>query len=60
MTVSPVINQKSAVKHRRWPPLLIGLVMIAVVAAGYLGWQHFAQKPSTAPGPPAAGSGHRY
>ncbi len=52
MTASPVTADQPAAKHRRHPPLLVGLVMIAVVAGGYLGWQHFAHGPSTAkPGP---------
>ena len=53
MTVSPVVNEKPAVKHRRRSPLLVGLVMLAVLAAGYLGWQHFTQRPGAAPEPPA-------
>ena len=32
--------------------MLVGLVMIAIVTGGYLGWQHFAHGPSVAkPGP---------
>jgi multidrug efflux system membrane fusion protein len=53
MTVTPAITERSAAKNRRRPPLLVGLVMIAVVAAGYLGWQHFAHSPgATKPEPP--------
>ena len=38
---------------RRGPPLLVGLVMIAVVTGGYLGWQHLSHGPSAAkPEPP--------
>jgi multidrug efflux system membrane fusion protein len=39
--------------HRRRLYLLVGLVMIAVAAAGYLGWQHLPQSRSAAPEPPA-------
>jgi membrane fusion protein, multidrug efflux system len=52
MTVSPAITERPAEKHRRRAPLFIGLTMLAVVAAGYLGWQHFTQRPHVAPGPP--------
>jgi membrane fusion protein, multidrug efflux system len=52
MTVSPAITERPAEKHRRRAPLFIGLTMLAVVAAGYLGWQHFTQSPHVAPGPP--------
>ncbi len=53
MTASPVTTDRPVAKHRRRPPLLVGLAMIAVVAGGYLGWQHFAQSPSAAkPEPP--------
>src|SRR6201984_1587533 len=53
MTASPITTDRPVAKHRRRPPLLVGLAMIAVVAGGYLGWQHFAQSPSAAkPEPP--------
>jgi membrane fusion protein, multidrug efflux system len=52
MTVSPAITERPAAKHRRRPPLLVGLAMIAIVAVGYLGWQHFAQRPHVSPTPP--------
>jgi membrane fusion protein, multidrug efflux system len=52
MTVSPAFTERPVAKHRRRSPLFIGLAMIAVVAAGYLGWQHFVQRPHVAPGPP--------
>jgi multidrug efflux system membrane fusion protein len=56
MTVSPSprITERPIVKSGRRPPLLVGLVLIAIVAAGYLGWQHFAQRPhvAAAPAPP--------
>src|SRR5271165_7137412 len=51
MTLSPVATDRPATKHRRRPPLLIGLVMIAVVAGSYLGWRHFARSPNAAPEP---------
>ena len=52
MTAAPAITERPAARHRRRPPLLVGLVMIAVVAGGYFGWQHFAQRPHVAPTPP--------
>src|SRR4051794_24542842 len=49
----PIVKSGPTVKSGRRPPLLVGLVMLAVAAAGYLGWQHFAHVPTTAtPGPP--------
>jgi multidrug efflux system membrane fusion protein len=52
MATPSVASDKSAVKSGRRPPLLVGLVLIAVVAAGYLGWQHFAHRPHVAAEPP--------
>jgi membrane fusion protein, multidrug efflux system len=53
MTASPSITDRPAAKRGRRAPLLVGLVMIAGVAGGYLGWQHFAHGPSAAkPEPP--------
>src|SRR5690348_4215375 len=52
MRVSPAITQPSLAKRRRRAPPLVGLAMIAVVAAGYLGWQHFAQPTHVAIEPP--------
>src|ERR1700751_3932322 len=52
MSVSPAITQASPAKRRRRAPLLAGLVMIAVMAAGYLGSQHFAHPPHVATEPP--------
>jgi multidrug efflux system membrane fusion protein len=43
MSVSPRMAERPGAKHRRGPPLLVGLVMIAAVSGGYLGWQYFAQ-----------------
>jgi multidrug efflux system membrane fusion protein len=48
MTISPAITERPATKHRRRAPTLVGLVMIAIVAASYLGWQHFADRPPVA------------
>ncbi len=47
-TVSPAAETPAAKTPRRWPTLLVGLVLVAGVAAG-LGW--FMHKPKT---PPAA------
>ncbi len=52
MTTAPVISDRPAAQRRRRPPLIVGLVMIAVVAVGYFAWQHFAQSPRAAPEPP--------
>ena len=52
MRVSPAITQPSLSKRRRRSLPLVGLVMIAVVAAGYLGWQHFAHPTHVATEPP--------
>ena len=53
--VSPSVpSDKPAVKSRRYAPLLVGLLIAAVVAGGYLGWQHFAHNagPAVAGDPP--------
>src|SRR4051794_30106829 len=52
MATPSVASDKPAVKSGRRPPLLVGLVLIAMVAAGYLGWQHFAHRPHVAAQPP--------
>jgi membrane fusion protein, multidrug efflux system len=53
MTAAPAVTHGAGARHRRRAPLLAGLVMIAVVAVGYLGWRHFTQRDSSAPEPPA-------
>jgi multidrug efflux system membrane fusion protein len=52
MTASPAITEQPRAKQRRRPPLLVGLVLIALLAVGYLGWRHFAGSPRVAPAPP--------
>src|ERR1700745_3961419 len=52
MATPSVASDKPAVKSGRRPPLLVGLVLIAVVAAVFLGWQTFAPPPHAAPEPP--------
>src|SRR5260370_15035406 len=55
MTASPVAADPPAAKHRRRPPLLVGLAMIAIASGRYLGWQYFAHSPNAAkqePTPP--------
>ena len=52
MTAAPVITQRPAAKHRTRPPLIVGLVIMAIVAVGYLLWQHVDQKPRATPEPP--------
>jgi membrane fusion protein, multidrug efflux system len=55
MVVPSVSSDKPAVKSRRHAPLLVGLLLVAVGAGGYLGWQHFAGSPgaTVAANPPA-------
>ena len=53
MTSSPAATERPAAKDRRHPPMLVGLVVIAVISGAYLGWQNFARSPSSTPGPPA-------
>jgi membrane fusion protein, multidrug efflux system len=48
MSNPSITSDKPAAKHGRHAPLLVGLVMIAVAAGGYLGWEHFAHGPSAA------------
>ena len=52
MATPLVASDKPAVKSGRRPPLLVGLVLLAVAFAGYVGWQHFAHVPTATPGPP--------
>ena len=53
MTTAPAATGRSAAKQPRRAPLLAGLVMIAVVAVGYVGWRHFTRNDSSVPEPPA-------
>ena len=53
MTTSAVTTNRPAAKRGRRAPLLVGLVMIAVVTGGYLGWQHLSHSPSAAKPEPA-------
>ena len=46
MAAPSVATDKPAGKSARRLPLIVGLVMIAVAAGGYLGWQHFAHGPA--------------
>jgi multidrug efflux system membrane fusion protein len=48
MAAPLVASDKPGVRSGRRPPLLVGLVMIAVAFGGYLGWQHVAHGPTTA------------
>src|SRR5215471_7990424 len=55
MVAPSAASDKPAVESGRRPPLLVGLVMIAVASGEYLGWQHFALGPAAAklePPPP--------
>ncbi len=52
MATPSVASDKPAVRGGRRPPLLVGLVLLAVAIGGYLGWQHFAHGPvASAPEP---------
>jgi multidrug efflux system membrane fusion protein len=51
MTAAPVISDRTT-KHRWRPPLIVGLVMIAVFVLGYLAWQQFKQNPPATPEAP--------
>jgi membrane fusion protein, multidrug efflux system len=54
MTASRLSTDRAAAQHGRRGPLLVGLVTIGVVTAGYLGWQHFApNRSATKQEPPA-------
>jgi membrane fusion protein, multidrug efflux system len=48
MAAPSVSSDKPTVKGRRRAPLLVGLLIAAVAAAGYLGWQHFAHNRAAA------------
>jgi membrane fusion protein, multidrug efflux system len=48
MAAPSVAADKPAMKSARRPPLLVGLIMIAVAVGAYLGWQHFARGPAAA------------
>ncbi len=48
MVASSVSSNKPAAKNRRHAPLLVGLLIAAVAAGGYLGWQHFSHNPAAA------------
>jgi multidrug efflux system membrane fusion protein len=49
---SSVASDKPTANRRRRAPLLVGLLMIAVVSASYLGWRHLTRSSSAAPEPP--------
>jgi multidrug efflux system membrane fusion protein len=46
--VAPSVSDDHAVKSRRRAPLIVGFLVVAVAAGGYLGWQRFAYAPGTA------------
>jgi membrane fusion protein, multidrug efflux system len=48
MVAPSISSAKPAVKNRRHAPLLVGLLIAAVAAGGYLGWQHFAHNSAAA------------
>jgi multidrug efflux system membrane fusion protein len=52
MAAPSVASDKPAVKSGRHPPLIVGLILIAVGSGGYLGWQHFAHGPVAAKSEP--------
>jgi len=54
MTASLATSNKSAARHR-YRYWLLGLGLLVAVSGGYLGWQHFVQRPDVAvpqPAPP--------
>jgi membrane fusion protein, multidrug efflux system len=48
MVAPSVASDKTVAKSGRRRPLIVGLIMIGVASGGYLGWQHFAHRPSAA------------
>jgi multidrug efflux system membrane fusion protein len=46
--VAPSVSDDHAVKSRRRAPLMVGILVVAVAAGGYLGWQRFARDPGAA------------
>jgi multidrug efflux system membrane fusion protein len=52
MAAPSVASDKPPVKSGRRPPLIVGLILIAVASGGYLGWQHFAHGPVAAKSEP--------
>jgi membrane fusion protein, multidrug efflux system len=46
--VAPSVSDDHAVKSRRRAHLIVGLLVVAVAAGGYLGWQRFAHDPGAA------------
>jgi membrane fusion protein, multidrug efflux system len=46
--VAPSVSDDRAVKRRRRAPLIVGLLVVAVAAGGYLGWQRFTRAPGAA------------
>jgi membrane fusion protein, multidrug efflux system len=46
--VAPSVSDDHAVKSRRRAPLIVSLLVVAVAAGGYLGWQRFAHEPGAA------------
>jgi membrane fusion protein, multidrug efflux system len=46
--VAPSVSDDRAVKSRRRAPLIVGLLVAAVAAGGYLGWQRFGHDPGAA------------
>jgi membrane fusion protein, multidrug efflux system len=46
--VAPSVSDDHAVKSRRRAPLIVGLLVVAIAAGGYLGWQRFAHDPGAA------------
>ena len=46
--VAPSVSDDHAVKSRRRVPLIVGLLVAALAAGAYLGWQRFAHDPGAA------------
>jgi multidrug efflux system membrane fusion protein len=52
MTAAPVMTKLPTAKRRTRAPMIVSLVIIAIVAAGYLAWQHVEPKSRAADDPP--------
>jgi membrane fusion protein, multidrug efflux system len=53
MAASAAATDRNSARHRRHAPVLVGFILIAALSGGYLGWHHFAHRPSAAKPAPA-------
>jgi membrane fusion protein, multidrug efflux system len=54
MVAPSVSSDKPVVKNRRRAPVLVGILIAAVAAGGYLGWRRFAHHPAAVAADPPA------